>query len=100
MFGDMTIGHVLERAIIHLFAGGSVYLLTYLLTDYAQKKWRLWKMVLPALLAVGFIGWREAYDVANGQPFAKAITDWISWGLGLALAIYGLQRYIKLQAEK
>lgn len=92
--------HILDRSIIHIFSSAAVYLLAYFGLGYAFRKSVAWTMrVLPALVAIGFIGWREAYDVAHGQPLLKAYTDYASWTIGMGLAIWGLQRFIKAQSK-
>ena len=87
--------HILERAIIHIFAGTTVYLMAYIVLCWCIRK-SVWTMrIVPALIAVGFIGWREPYDLANGQMLVKVYTDYASWVFSMALALFLLRRYEK-----
>jgi hypothetical protein len=36
---------------------------------------------------------REAWDVANGQPLVKVVTDYMSWLLGTGFGAWGLHRW-------
>lgn len=88
--------HILDRAFIHIFSATAVYLIAFMALRYALRRNAKWTVkIVPALIAIGFIGWREAYDVAHGQPLIKAYTDYASWTIGMTLAIWGLKRYAK-----
>jgi hypothetical protein len=91
-----VIGHILERSLLHVLMSGSVYMMAFFVLHFAMRKnTKLTMAVIPALVVVGFIGLREPFDVANGQPLAKVITDYISWGVGMTLALVSLARYRK-----
>lgn len=93
------IQHILERAIIHIFSALTVYVGLSIVLEWCFRKHRDWTIkLMPALLGIGFIGWREAYDVANGQPLLKAYTDYVSWAIGMACAIWLIRRFIKIKA--
>ncbi len=94
----MLISLILERGFLHIFMACSFYLIAFFALHCAMKRWpKRTLQIVPALLAAGFIGWREAYDVAHGQPLVKAFTDYSSWLIGMALAVWGLQRYRKMR---
>ncbi len=90
--------HIIERALTHILMSGSVYLIGFFALHWAMRKNAKRTMqILPGLLCAALIGWREAYDVAQGQPLLKAYTDYASWLIGMALAIWGLARYRKVR---
>ncbi len=95
----MLISLILERGFTHVLMSGSVYLFAFFALHFAMKRWPKRTMqIVPALLAAAFIGWREAFDVAHGQPEIKAYTDYASWLFGMALAIWGLTRFRKVRS--
>ncbi len=86
--------HIAERSFLHFFMSGTVYLISYLVLRACMAGNPDWTLrIVPGLIAVGFIGWREAYDVSKGQPLLKAYTDYASWLLGTVLAIALLYAY-------
>lgn len=88
--------HILERAFLHICMGVTFYLGAFFAVRWGMRRNPIRTMeVLPALLAIGFIGWREAYDVSRGQPLLKAFTDYASWTGGMILALWLLYRYRK-----
>lgn len=88
--------HIVERAFLHICMGTTVYLGAFFALRWGMRKNPVRTMaVLPALLSIGFIGWREAWDVAHGQPLLKAFTDYASWAGGMALGLWLLYRYRK-----
>lgn len=99
MSDTWTLSHILERFIIHLFSGGSVFFLAFTGLDLCQRKRWLpryygwWHLALPALLSFLFISLREVFDVAAGGWYVKSITDWISWVIGLGAAVYAVYRH-------
>lgn len=93
--------HALDRAIIHFFSASGVCLLSFFVLHWIQrrKQWPwLPSLVQPQLLFVAvcvFAGTalREAWDVAQGQSFWKACSDYSSWFLGCSAAVWGLWRF-------
>ena len=93
--------HALDRALIHFFASAGIVLLSLFVLRFVQKKkaWPWLPVMLQAQLV--FVGvcvfavsaLREAYDVAQGQSMAKAISDYASWALGCLASIWGLWRF-------
>lgn len=93
------LGHIVERFMLHVLLSAGVLLVAMALCDWAERRWSWWPrlagwwiLVVPALASFALVSLREVWDVAHGQPAAKAVTDWISWILGLAAAIWGLYR--------
>ena len=93
------IGHVIERFIIHIFSGASVVLIALWGFWIIERKikWfpelRGWMFyIFPSLIAFTFISFREVFDVANGGPVIKSLTDWTSWLIGLVFAVYTIYR--------
>lgn len=90
------IAHILDRAALHILMGAGVYLIAFFIMRWAMRRNpELMRDVIPAMLAAGFIGWREAWDVGHGQPLVKAFTDYASWIIGTGLATWGLRRFRK-----
>jgi hypothetical protein len=88
--------HILERAILHIFSAASVYLLAFFALAWAMRRNAERTMqILPGLVGALAIALREPFDVANGQPVLKVITDYLSWLVGMTLAIWALTRYRK-----
>lgn len=91
--------HILDRAFIHFYMAAGFLLMTLVAWEYATRKFRWWPRLngwgayaIPAFVIFTLISFREVFDVHNGQPLVKAITDWISWISGMAAAIWGLHR--------
>lgn len=93
--------HALDRAIIHFFSSAGICLCAFFALHYVQRK-KAWpwlpSLVQPQLLFVAvcvFAGTalREAWDVAQGQSVAKAISDYASWALGCGVSVWGLWRF-------
>lgn len=94
-----TWGHIAERFFIHVFASGSVYMLAFFGMRFFRRKNAYWHaLIVPALIAAGFIGWREAFDVARDGEL-KSVFDYISWSLGLGLAAWGVHRIRNVQID-
>lgn len=90
------ITHILTRAAIHIFSGGTAYLIAYFTCRFCERKFkRWWPLVYPAIMAFGLIGLREAFDVDSGDPLIKSVVDWLSWCVGLGLAVWGVYRVRK-----
>lgn len=87
------IPHILTRAFVHIVSAAFVYLLIYFLTSFLERRLQHWKLILPAVIALGYIGWNEVYDLSQGQSVVKAVTDAGSWIVGLGLAVWGLYRF-------
>lgn len=96
--------HILDRALIHFFASAGVVVacLFVLRTVERRTKWP-WlphmlqaQLVFVALCVFCGAALREAYDVAQGQTLAKAISDYVSWALGCGCSAWALWRVAKL----
>ena len=91
-----SIGHVLQRFVLHLFTFAGIYLAVDYGVEYARRKAPTWtEQILPAVLIVAFIGWNEVGDLQAGQPYFKVFTDLASWIVGAILTIWGLRRFVK-----
>jgi len=91
--------HILERFVIHFLCSAAVLQLALAGFWYLERKFRWWPAphgwwayIVPALLSFIPISFREVWDVTHGQLGVKAVTDWISWILGLAVAIWAFYR--------
>lgn len=102
------IGHILERGVIHLFSAMGLVVGVFfgLQSLHRRKLMAGWlpsnvggRLVLAGFLVFGLTATREAWDVANGQPIVKALTDYLSWALGLGLGIWATYRLIWLTWE-
>jgi hypothetical protein len=94
-----NIGHILDRAIIHFYAGGGLMISILIALEWARRKlaWfprpRAYMFyILPCLLCLMWIGMYEAGNVANGQSLFKAWSDFFSWMAGVSLSCWGLHR--------
>lgn len=91
-----TLLHILDRSFLHIMMAAAVYIACYIGAEWLHTKKPTWyRLGTPAVLGCYLIMFREAYDVHNGQPLVKAYTDALSWGLGMALGIWGLYRWEK-----
>ena len=97
--------HIIERFAIHFFSSAGVLMCALFALRFGQR--RLKSKFLPdsfpvqmlicaiAVFAVAAI--REAFDVHAGQSIGKAVSDFISWGLGCGCSIWGLTRLRRMQ---
>lgn len=91
--------HLVERFLIH-FASSAFFILgSWLLSRWGWRKLGWSVTTASQLLAFTIIcamptalipPLREAFDVAAGQPLLKAVTDYISWFSGAAVASFFL----------
>ena len=102
----VTFSHAAERFVIHFFSSAGVWLIAlwgFWLLERKVRWWPApggwWELILPALLSFVGISFREVFDVAGGQPVAKAVSDWLSWVLGLGAAAWAFYRLIPRGAE-
>ena len=93
------IGHIIDRAVIHFFSSGGVYLIAlwgFWLLERRVPWWPelrgWWELILPALVSFIFISFREIFDVAAGGPVVKSLCDWLSWLAGLGTSAWALYR--------
>lgn len=88
--------HIITRFLLHFGATGilvpAVTLGLLWLRRRLRTSWLPAEYLPNLLLAAAAIGllpaFREAYDVANGQPLFKAFTDNVSWVGGAALSAF------------
>lgn len=94
--------HVIERFLIHFTAAPALLLIASIaLRFWARKKPNSMfpprtmeqTLLYGAVIAFALTALREAFDVANGQPLFKAPIDYVSWLLGLGVAVWGLYRW-------
>lgn len=98
------IGHIAERFVIHLFSAMGLVVGTFFGIQSLQRRYaKGWlpsnvggRLLLSGFLVFGLTATREAWDVHNGQPFVKALTDYASWFIGLGLGIWATYRLIWL----
>lgn len=91
--------HVVERAIIHFFSSGGVYLIAvwgFWLLERRARWWPQlrgwWEFILPAAFSFLFISLREVFDVGAGGAALKSVCDWLSWAAGLGASAWALYR--------
>ena len=96
--GWQYIGHIAERFMLHVVSGGSVVIGSVCgLAECMRRRW-LWQMrplslvAFSVVVALLFIGQREAFDVAAGDDPIKSIIDGLSWATGMTLAVVGVYR--------
>jgi hypothetical protein len=92
--------HIADRFLIHLASGTSLVMCALFGIAYLRRRvansqpWIPpqfnYQLLICALLisAIAFV--REPFDVYNGQPRIKAVTDFISWVLATSLGAWGL----------
>ena len=92
-------GHVAERAVIHFFSSGGVYVIAlwgFWLLERRARWWPQlrgwWELILPAAFSFLFISLREVFDVGAGGAVIKSICDWLSWLAGLGASAWALYR--------
>jgi hypothetical protein len=96
--------YVIERFLLHfawsvIITGGVFMIIRMLLRrNWKYSKWLpvtiLPQLFLAGVIWPGFFVCREAWDVLNGQPIIKAITDDLSWLVaGSLIGIWLLYRY-------
>lgn len=92
--------HAIGRGIVHFFASAGIVMLGFFVLRYIQKvkKWP-WlpaefraQIVFAAVCVFAGSALREAFDVAAGQSAWKALSDYISWALGVGVSAWGLWR--------
>ncbi len=99
--------HIVVRALLHfIWAIGLVGAVTIALT-FMRRKWKdaepwipepVQQRLLIAGMVIAMVAFtREPYDVSNGQPLLKAITDFISWVVGCAVGVWGIYRLRSLK---
>jgi hypothetical protein len=95
------LGHLLERFFIHFASATFLVLAVMFALNFIRRKFdTVWlprsplaQLLFAAVIVFALAVLREAYDVATGQQFAKALTDYMSWALGAAVAVVGLYRF-------
>ncbi len=98
------IGHILERSIIHLFSAMGLVVGTFFGIQSLHRRYaKGWlpanvggRLLLAGFIVFGLTATREAWDVSQGQPVVKALTDYLSWAIGLSLGIWATYRLIWL----
>jgi hypothetical protein len=93
--------HIIDRFVIHFTAATSLVLMLAIGFRYLSRRSKsAWfphsmhqTLVYAAMTVFAMSTLREALDVANGQPLAKAFTDYASWLLGTGFAAWGLYRW-------
>ena len=94
--------HALQRFFLHVVGSAFAVIAAYITLLWLLRKFIGWsvttKAQLIAVVAVaafavfGIASLREAWDVYNGQPYWKAVTDMISWVIGPGLSAWAIYR--------
>jgi hypothetical protein len=92
------IGHILERAILHIFLDAGFFLCFFIFIDWVRRmRWMpslkgWWAFIVPAIITLFVTYVREPFDVAGGQLTVKVVTDLISHTIGIGGWLHGSTR--------
>ena len=96
------IWHIVVRFCEHVGLGGSLLIAVVLVMHECMRRRWIWRMrplslvVCGVILALLFIGQREAFDVRAGDEPIKSVIDGVSWATGMMLAAVGVYRAIPI----
>ena len=88
--------HIVDRFIIHIFSSGSIvllmlwvaWLLESVLPGGLLSGWNYFAW--PSMIAFILISFREIWDVKAGGSIIKSVIDWMSWLIGMAIAVLSI----------
>jgi hypothetical protein len=95
-----TVGHIIERFVIHFFSATGLVLSVATFLRYAKRKKSYnWlpegaraTVIWAALVVFAASTMREAYDVSVGGWVVKSYFDYASWALGCGIGAWGIIR--------
>lgn len=94
------IGHILERAFIHIFMDVGLVIGLLCPIEYS-KRWLApffsfgGRIVLACMILGIIVAARETIDVHNGQPYIKAFTDWFSHVPGIVGGFFAIRWLVR-----
>ena len=87
----IDVAHIFERFMIHFFSAGGVLLVALNLKNFIYPEASDFVALLMVFTLISF---REIWDVKNGNPLIKSVSDWVSWAFGFCMNYHLLEHLL------